>query len=127
MNKWYPLLKRIIGGLKMYRIAVFMGLMAISIPLGFYLLIEGGEKLSILSLILLIFGVACIVLSIVAVQADKKESDDKYKEQLRLTKEASSNLITEIKGLRGDVNKIIQDKAKVGDNDGSKDKRDTSL
>ena len=108
MIKWLSsFIGRIVGRIKVYKSTILIGLASILIPVSAYLLVEGVEAGKLWALLTFIFGIISLISAVVYAKSDETKEEEKYKEQLELTKETSEKLISELKRLRQEMKLLL--------------------
>jgi hypothetical protein len=109
LKKLVSLIRRILGRIKENMSALFLSAGVMLIPLGFYFLAEEVIN-SWFDGIGVVLGIICLIMAYVYARSEKKEEDKKYLTQLLITKESSSDLLTELKELRQELKEVNSDK-----------------
>ncbi len=81
MNKWYPLLKRIVEGVKNNMEMIGMTMGTIMIPLGFVLLFQAKDgQDNIIASICIVLGMIAVLVAykIVRIKENREKTDRKY-------------------------------------------------
>ncbi len=71
-----PLLRRILGRVKKNMAILFMAFGGILIPLGFYLLVDGGEGFAWYAEAAVILGIMCFAFAVRLAQLEQKEAKE---------------------------------------------------
>ncbi len=101
MNKGYPLLKRLVGGVKKNMSTIWFGLGVMVIPIAAYVMIEQDN--GIIALLFFLMGVWAIIMALVEKHKEDKKDSAKFWTQLEQNRLGFEKLIAEIKGLRKDI------------------------